>query len=57
MYSSTKFQLIWRLQILGPINQSFIYSQKEKAIINKYNEIKLNKTKKTVRNNVAYYLL
>ena len=30
---------------------------KEKTIINKYNEIKLNKTNKTLRNNPAYYLL
>ena len=30
---------------------------KEKTIINKYNEIKLNKTNKTLRNNLAYYLL
>ena len=26
-------------------------------MINKYNEIKLNKTNKTLRNNLAYYLL
>ena len=40
------------------INQSIIYLfSKEKTIINKYNEIKLNKTNKTLRNNLAYYLL
>ena len=40
------------------INQSIIYYlfSKEKTIINKYNEIKLNKTNKTLRNNLAYYL-
>ena len=38
---------------------SIIYHlfSKEKTIINKYNEIKLNKTNKTLRNNLAYYLL
>ena len=30
---------------------------KEKIIINKCNEIKLNKDNKTLRNNLAYYLL
>ena len=30
---------------------------KERTIINKHNEIKLNKTNKTLRNNLAYYLL
>ena len=30
---------------------------KEKTITNKYNEIKLNKTNKTLRNNLAYYVL
>ena len=40
------------------INQSIIYLfSKEKTIINKYNAIKLNKTNKTLRNNLAYYLL
>ena len=39
------------------INQSSIYSLKKKTLINKYNEIKLNKTNKALRNNVAYYLL
>ena len=38
------------------INQSIIYSLKKKTLINKYNEIKLNKTNKALRNNVAYYL-
>ena len=36
------------------INHSFILKKKT---INNYNEIKLNKTNKTLRNNVAYYLL
>ena len=38
------------------ISQSIIYylSSKEKTIINKYSEIKLNKTNKTLRNNLAY---
>ena len=41
------------------INQSIIYYlfSKEKSVINKYNEIKLNKTNKTLGNNLAYYLL
>ena len=39
------------------INQSFIYSQKKKTMIDKYNEMKLNKTNKTLKDNVAYYLL
>ena len=40
------------------INQSFIHSEKKKKKkINKYNEIKLNKTNKTLRSNIAYYLL
>ena len=41
------------------INQSIIYYlfSKEKSVINKYNEIKLNKTNKTLRNNLANYLL
>ena len=41
------------------INQSIIYYlfSKEKTIINKYNEINLNKTNKTLRNNLAYYLI
>ena len=40
------------------INQSIIYLfSKEKTIINKYNEIKLNKTNKTLINNLANYLL
>ena len=40
------------------IRQSITYYlfSKEKTIINKYNETKLNKTNKTLRNNLAYYL-
>ena len=50
------------LNICAPsffFNQSIVYYlfSKEKKIINKYNEIKLNKTNKTLRNNLAYYLL
>ena len=45
-------------QQLSHFNQSFIILfSKEKTITNKYNEIKLNKTNKTLRNNLAYYLL
>ena len=38
---------------------SIIYHlfSKEKRITNKYNKIKLNKTNKTLRNNLAYYVL
>ena len=39
------------------INQAIIYLfSKVKTIINKYNEIKLNKTNKALRNNLACYL-
>ena len=45
-------------ELSGKINQSIIYLfSKEKTIIDKYNEIKLNKTNETLRNNLAYYLL
>ena len=45
-------------EITNSINQSIIYLfSKEKTTINKYNERKLNKTNKTLRNNLAYYPL
>ena len=52
-------KLVQEKSINQSINQSIIYYlfSKEKTIINKYNEIKLNKTNKTLRNNLAYYLL
>ena len=49
MKSSNRFTIF-------SFHSSFIYSQK-KTIINKYNEIKLNKTNKTLRSNVPYNLL
>ena len=39
------------------INQPIIYFSQEKTIMSKYNQIKLNKTNETLRNNAAYYLL
>ena len=43
---------------VASINQSFIILfSKENTITNKYNEIKLKKTNKTLRNNLAYYVL
>ena len=56
----------WKVGQVKPIciesiNQSiylsFIYSQKKKKMINKHNAIKLNKTNKTLKNNVAHNLL
>ena len=56
----------WKVGQVKPIciesiNQSiyisFIYSQKKKKMINKHNAIKLNKTNKTLKNNVAHDLL
>ena len=40
--------------MIQSINHLLLYSQK-KAIIDKLNEVKLSKTNKTLRNNVAYY--
>ena len=56
----------WKVGQVKPIciesiNQSiylsFIYSQKKKKMINKHNDIKLNKTNNTLKNNVAHDLL
>ena len=51
-----KIEIRKSMLINHSINQSFTYSEK-KTVINKYKEIKVNKTNKTLRNNVAYYLL
>ena len=38
------------------VNQSLLFILKKNTVINEYNEIKLNKTNKILRNNLAYYL-
>ena len=57
-------QFLWRVLTISAVlpllylNQSIIYLfSKEKTIIDKYNELKLNKTNRTLKNNLAYYLL
>ena len=61
---SKKRQFFWRVLTISAVlpllylNQSIIYLfSKEKTIIDKYNKLKLNKTNKILRNNLAYYLL
>ena len=54
MFPYPLFSYLMEWPQLNSVNQSFIYSQKE-TTINRYNEIKLNKTNKTLRNNVTIY--